>query len=399
MFPKKLQAVPATTGTVPVDHGPTNTCPSAWFSGSNWWTMANTHADLSADESFIVWAGNRNIPSVGAPAGTNADENYEIWLKDLNGGTTRQITQTIGGDSESPARSANLWPRVGTGGGRVVFVSNRALGGSSITTNRHGLFVWTPSGISRLTAADLTAEREFPAFGMDDAGTRVVFATDVDLTGQNPDGNVEIFAVSVLSGVVTQITDSASSVTNSRPILSGDGKKVAFLSNGDYSGFGQNADGSQEIWVYHFDQDRLYVDPFILVTSLASTPSALRGRTHWMDWYSLDYDGSHLVMCTDADLTGQNAGNYYEIFLATFDWDPEPEVTITDIHPNDGTPVLQWQGNRTNLLYMVESCTNLPTAGWSPAVPTSQWWISGTIWTNTGPAQLKEFFRIKAKEQ
>lgn len=78
---------------------------------------------------------------------------------------------------------------------------------------------------------------------------------------------------------------------------------------------------------------------------------------------------------------------------------PEPEVSITGIQSTEGTLVLQWQGNRTDLLYMVESCTSLPTAGWSSAVPTSQWWISGTSWTNTGPARSREFFRIKAKEQ
>ena len=76
-----------------------------------------------------------------------------------------------------------------------------------------------------------------------------------------------------------------------------------------------------------------------------------------------------------------------------------PNVSITGIDAQNGNIVLQWEGNRTNLLYMVECCTSLPAAAWSPVTPTSQWWMSGTAWTNIGPARRREFFRAKAKEQ
>jgi len=218
-------------------------------------------------------------------------------------------------------------------------------------------------------------KREFPAFGMDEAGTRVVFASDANLVGRNADGNGEIYAVSVASRAVVQITETGAGVTNSRPILSGDGKKVVFLSNADFNGFGLNSDRSEELWLYHFDEDRLYRRPFAPITDLASTPLARRGRTHWMDWYSMDADGSHVAMCTDADLTTQNPGNYYEIFLATFDWDPEPEVAFTSIASSNGTQVLRWQANRTNLVFLLESRTDVAAGVWSPVAPTSQWWL------------------------
>ena len=50
-------------------------------------------------------------------------------------------------------------------------------------------------------------------------------------------------------------------------------------------------------------------------------------------------------------------------------------------------------------IFMAWAMLLLATAGWAPAVPTSQWWITETIWTNTGPDRGEEFFRIKAKEQ
>ena len=76
-----------------------------------------------------------------------------------------------------------------------------------------------------------------------------------------------------------------------------------------------------------------------------------------------------------------------------------PSVVFTGIGPSGGTCVLQWQGSRTSLLYMVESATNLSATGWTTVAPTSQWWISGSTWTNTGPPRDREFFRVKAKEQ
>jgi len=377
-----------------------SSCPSDWFTEPDWQTLANLHADLSSAGRYMVWASNRNIPSMNNPAGANPDENYEIYLKDLSSGNIIQITQSSDGDTDASAMGANLWPQVDNTSSRIVFASNRNYDGAPITTNLYSIFLRDFTGnTSRLTQVEINVEREFPAFGMDNAGSRVVFASEADLTGRNADRNPEIFVVMIPSGVVTQVTDTAVGVINSRPLLSGDGKKIAFLSNGDLSGFGQNADGSQELWVYHFDQDRLYVDPFIQVTSLSITPSALRGRTHWMDWYSLDYDGSHLVMCTDADLTGQNAGNYYEIFLAIFDWDPEPDVWITEINQgNNGSTEIKWQGNRTNLSYMVETCSDPATRMWIPATPTNQWWISNTVWTNS-MSSTPHFFRVKAREE
>ena len=76
----------------------------------------------------------------------------------------------------------------------------------------------------------------------------------------------------------------------------------------------------------------------------------------------------------------------------------KPKVTITGINISEGNAILQWQGDRANLVYMVEFCTNLSAAVWSPVTPISQWWMSETIWTNQGLVESEVFFRIKAKE-
>jgi hypothetical protein len=118
-----------------------------------------------------------------------------------------------------------------------------------------------------------------------------------------------------------------------------------------------------------------------------------------MDYYSLDNNGSRLVMCTDADLVGQNASHEYEIFLCSLDWDPEPEVWITEARLASNNVVLQWQANRSNLVYLVESCENMAAATWAAVAPTSQWWTVARTWTNSGVSTPSQFYRIKAREQ
>ncbi|MCX6916988.1 MAG: transposase, partial [Verrucomicrobia bacterium] len=296
-------------------------CPNAWFAASDWTSLANLHVDLSTDLRHLVWTSSRNLPSLGYPGGSNADGNYEIYWKDLASGEVRQLTGTTGGDNVSTAAGANLWPRTSGDGSKIVFVSNRSLGGPTISSNRYGLFLADANGgVQRLTAAEIQVSREFPAFGMDSAGSRVVFASDADLIGLNTNHTRQVFALDLSSSNLTQITRSGLGVTNSRPILSGDGLKVAFLSNGNLNG---SASGNvEQLWVYHFDTDLAYTAPFVQVTSLSANQAATGGRISWVDWYSFDYAGSNLVFTCNADLVGSNSGHAYEVFLGSFDWQP-----------------------------------------------------------------------------
>ncbi len=377
-------------GPAPVQLG-TN-CPYAWFVAEDWTRLANVHADLSARQQHLVWASTRNLPSVGYPGGNNADGNYEIYWKDLAAGQVRQLTSTTGGDNVSSAAGANLWPRTSADGAKIVLASNRPLGGPTINSNRYGLFLASSTGvIQRLTAAEIEVAREFPAFGMDSSGTRVVFASDADLVGLNTNRNQEIYAVDLNTSSVTQITQTENGVTNSRPILSGDGLKVAFLSNGNLNGNASN--NVEQLWVCHFDTDLAYPASFIEVTSLASSQSASDGRISWADWYSLDYTGSNLVFTGNADLVGSNTLHAYEVFLATFSWQPF-KCAITRQETNQYR--LDWPVSGGGL-YTVESCTSLVNHAWAPVGPTNQWPTSATGWTNTlNPAEPARFFRVRA---
>ena len=90
-----------------------------------------------------------------------------------------------------------------------------------------------------------------PAISQD--GSRIAFASKDDPLGTNADGNSEIFLFD--GAKLTQVTrtspgDIANRVSNGnfQPSISDDGRYLAFSSNRDLTG--QNADGNLEIFIY-----------------------------------------------------------------------------------------------------------------------------------------------------
>ncbi len=83
-------------------------------------------------------------------------------------------------------------------------------------------------------------------------GRQVVFDSDADLTGQNADGNREIFFSKFKRGgwVIEQMTNTAAPVENRAGGVGRRGKAIAFSSNGDFPGAlaSQNADGNREVF-------------------------------------------------------------------------------------------------------------------------------------------------------
>src|SRR5690242_6520399 len=86
-----------------------------------------------------------------------------------------------------------------------------------------------------------------PAISSD--GTRMAFESSRDLTGENADGNNEIFLFDTTENKFTQITHtdlgSNGSITLS---ISGDGKRIAVSSDRDFTG--ENADGNAELFLF-----------------------------------------------------------------------------------------------------------------------------------------------------
>ena len=316
-----------TVSTPPVYMG--TKCPLPWFEPEDWRTLSAIHPDISSGTRFLVWSSNRNIPLGLEGIGNNADHNYEIFWKDIQTGEIKQITDTEGGD-EPPWFAANMWPRVSIDGEKIVFASNRILDGGEIPDGKYVLYLADLSGdIKRIGKSAISMEREFPGFDIDANFERIVFASEDNPLNENTDRNSEIFSFKVKSETINQVTVTTAPLCNRRPILSGDGLKMAFQSNADF--FVWNNDGSEELWMYHFDDDAKYPHPFIQVTMQDDTPSSGPGRISWMDWYDLNHDGARLVFCSNSDPVGENLEANYEIFLVNFDWE-QPPVRIGRIY-------------------------------------------------------------------
>lgn len=163
--------------------------------------------------------------------------------------------------------------------------------------------------------------------GMSDDGRRIVLESTANLTGNNSDGNREIFVYDTVARTFIQITATKdvpvdpndatkgikTRVTNNAPVISGDGTRIAFSSNSGTLA-GANDDGNQEIFL-------------ATLPSGSTTPSFLRvttttGNNEFFDNYSptINFDGSLVGFVSTRDnssgLTGvSNADGNAEIIL------------------------------------------------------------------------------------
>lgn len=116
------------------------------------------------------------------------------------------------------------------------------------------LFLWIPwlhplsadAQFTHTQITDLTAEFDGYSPSINANGTRIAFISNGDPIGDNPDGNDELFLWIQGTGI-TQITDTVggSSVC---PSINSDGTRIAFCYTGDLTG--DNADGNREIFLW-----------------------------------------------------------------------------------------------------------------------------------------------------
>jgi Tol biopolymer transport system component len=146
-----------------------------------------------------------------------------------------------------------------------------------------------------------TSEGENIKPGISEDGTRIAFSSSSDLTGENPDGNDEIFLFDTGSSSFTQITDSTGGVLNGqfRVSLNSDGTRVAFSSNRDLTG--DNADENDEIFL--FDTNLMNLTPITDSTGdFTLSPD-------------INSDGTILVFLSEDDLTGSGLEPGRQVFL------------------------------------------------------------------------------------
>jgi uncharacterized protein (TIGR03437 family) len=293
--------------------------------------------------------------------GNNKDSNTEIWVYDVDSRTIIQVTDTK--DITDPADATkvltkinNVTPVISGDGTKIAFVSNASLGDTTNDNNNYEIYLAnlplgaTQATISRITSTGKNSDTEVikeiftnydPA--INDDGTLIGFVSTRGVFNQipngaasftalkegpsnsDPDGNAEVFLYNVTQRQYSQVTvsrDVDATVNfvvkgfNSRPVLSGNGQVMVFLSGFNYpsANANKNSDFNGEIFLYRVGDPN---NTFRQVTETNGNPGAntdlpalpangvvnvLAASTH-----PLSSDGTKLVFESSGNLAGKNA--------------------------------------------------------------------------------------------
>jgi Tol biopolymer transport system component len=271
--------------------------------------------------------------------------------------TFRQLTNWPDASHWSGSISVNY------DGSRVAFASDANLTGHNSAGYREIFAAYGDgTGLLQLTTGTPGGRSGSPQISGD--GKMVVFESNANLTGQNADGNSELFVVSFDGATLRQLTFTTSDYDYDSVTLSYDGRWACFMSNADLTGgnpqhsyqvFVARTDGTQlrqltnepdnynEIldaslspdgqWVAYFSNtDPLGLNPdrSIEVFLVNRDGSGLRQVTQNPDptvWFALaggmpsamTWNGQTLVLVSIANPTGQNPDGNRELFIVNSD--------------------------------------------------------------------------------
>ena len=255
---------------------------------------------ISDDGSRIVFAGS------GDPLGSNADGGFEIFAVNDDGTGLRQLTASSEGYSDHPVISG--------GGATVAFQSTADLTGSNPGGPKIFVVQWDGTGLLQITASGSSATS--PSI-TDDGGT--VFYAD----------GRQIWSVASNGAGATALTSSSSPLVNRNPVVSGDGSRIVFeITGGEYPG-GDNPDGGVELMAMSGSG----TGPVQLTgngrygmrVSPEMTPDG--SRIVFTDWelYRVQADGSDLFQVTDLGVApAENPGVSGDGQILVFDSVADP---------------------------------------------------------------------------
>lgn len=187
--------------------------------------------DITPDGTTIGFHSDADL------TGSNPDASLEVFLFDVVSMTFTQIT-----DGEAHINSATA--ALSSDGAIVGLNSDTDPTGGNPDNNRE-IFLFNANTMQFTQVTDTTSENINSGPSVSSDGTRLVFTSNADLTGDNPDGNREVFLFDAGTGITTQITDSVGG-TFSDAVISGDGTRILFTSGSDI--VGENPDGNVEVF-------------------------------------------------------------------------------------------------------------------------------------------------------
>jgi len=260
--------------------------------------------------------------------GGNFDENREVWLFDVEAGAITQVSSTFG------AGLGNASPSLSPDGLRIVFVSDQMLpDGSNADGNPEIVLFDADSEALFLVTDTVGVVNRDPVLSGD--GRFVFFVSDGDPAGLNPDRGDEIFAADLSLGLLAQLTGGADGAIVGRPSPDASGALVAFASDRDP--LGDNGDRNAEIFV---------VDVATLGVRQVTKATGNLGSFD----PSLSADGLRVAFSSDRNLSGRNAEANVEVFRADLAGGDVVAVTLSEAAMGR-FPALDADGSRVAFLW------------------------------------------------
>lgn len=203
--------------------------------GANLAQLSDSPANVSTQFPVISADGKRAVYA------SNAGGNFDIYRVAADGsGTPKQLTNSTSGDSSRPSVARD---------GRIAFESSANLDGDNNDGNTE-IFVMRSDGSNPRQLTKATVGNSGLAQISAD-GTQVVFQSTANLAGANADASTEVFIVDIKGDRLDQLTQSPAA--SQQPAVSANGSRVVLESAGNLTG--NNPEGNSEIFVLDPDSD------------------------------------------------------------------------------------------------------------------------------------------------
>jgi hypothetical protein len=267
---------------------------------------------VSDDGRYVVFTSTAgNLTSIN-----DTNSNYDIFLRDLRTGTTTLVSVNNAGNNGGNSSSGG--PTISSDGRFVAFFSQASdLLSIPDTNNDYDVFVRDiAAGTTRLVSFNVANSGSGNGASLHpfiNADGRYVafesFATDLSETPDNLGSN-DVFIRDMTSGVTTQVSKSSTGVsadTNSlQPVLSADGKTIAFQSNANLTPDDTNT--SHDIFVRNLTTGTI---------ALVSVNRQGTGSGNALSFNpSLSADGRFVAFVSAANnLVANDAGNTEDVFV------------------------------------------------------------------------------------
>ena len=319
---------------VPGSYDVTQAVPAGWTFGG---------LDCTSDDPMDT----SSVTGSTATLDVDAGETLTCTFENLR--LLTQITDTAGDFG------ANLRVATSAGGDVISFLTTRDLTGTNGDLSNE-IVARTVFGFEASTTVMAPTDHAGTSDISRD-GRYIVFESTADLLGTNVDGNQEIYRLDRQGPTTVQITDTTGGCTNSNPVVSGLGNRIAFTSDCTDLIVAYNADANRELVVwesgaltavettgcssleptlsrelgdlvaFHSDCDAPYTannadgnteiflwDWSMAPTAFTQVTDSSDASTHFNETVTTDATGSYLIFASNADYAGTNADASAEIF-------------------------------------------------------------------------------------